>query len=1701
MLWRITNKNAGTIAVGNGQPFVDFFGIENVTGGPQDDTFAIANAGRITIVGGGGNDAVEAPNTPNTWDVDTNGNLNGRVSFSNVGTLVGGSGVDIFNVDVLSTFTGEIEGGDGAVTDQLNFTATALPATSSTMTFTGPGAGSVTREVFAPTTITYSGIERISDVSPVSTRVLRFSDGPDSVRVDQSATVGSIWVQPLSVGAFATAELTNPLVALQIQALGGSDTVMVDSFSPGFTATVSIDGGDGNDSLLVALPTALAAGVTVDGGNGIDSLVDLTLIPAAQVSNVEILPTGIPTFTEQGPGPILASSVVAPASAPLAGAVQSLAVDPFDDQILFAGTVNGGVWRSTNGGASWTALTDALPTLAISALTIAPRDADGALLDAGTAVDKLVLYAGTGSFSSLSGSGGIGVGLIRSFDGGETWSVLAVSTLATLRIAAVVALDQGSNAEFEDRDHQTVLVAGDGGLFRSTDSGVTFTKSTGVTGTVTDLVADPGAPGRVYAAVVGAGAGIYRSDNGGFSWTPVSTQGLDLTANRIVLAVNRAADSLVNPVYAALLSGPAGIYLTGVFVSTPGDGGSANGPWSLLGAPGVLAPPRPTASMSGRPTLTFGAGGTIDRSTGNWLADGFSVGQSITIAAAATATNNGTWVVTAVTQTRLTVQATLTGAPDAVATVTATALSPGITVAQQPQVDLTSSGRNLFALTADGAGNVYIAGDRLVGTLGILYVFTPKTSAGAVSNAWTQLDGASGGTRPHSDSRDLVLDAAGRAGSDGATAGALLDATDSGIYKLALAAGTWSSLNGATGGSALDDVEVVSAAYDPLNDIIFMGAQDTGTATQGIGASDSRDGNLDGLIDDPVERLPWLALRTGDGNTVVSVPVFGQNGIVSEVHITLGNNLSLLSKTTYDASDSIVPNSQWTPALALAGPRSLTAQLGGDLTTFTATSAAGLLLTDGAGPFQLTGGTLPTGASPNAVYYVRLTGGATFVLTDGAGNQVTFTGPGDATLVVQKLVDLQATLGADNTEFTTAGVNGLVDGDGPFVLRGTLPTGATQTSTYSVHVIDSRRFELTSNGTPVQFSNSAGITVIVVRRYSGLVAADAKDFTSGYEPGIQYVANAVAPNLMVLALHAVYTSVNTFDQLKVLPLENDNLQASALAAGGVIDGVAQPNVLYVAWGNTIEEILPSATSSTGWAVLTEQIAGARVVSDIVLDPSDARTAYAVTNIGVFKRALNTQTGRYGWTSITGNLPTVGLDTAAYIPKSQLQWAPGTAEADKSDVLLVGGTVGIFRAFDPGPGAVWTEVGSNLPNALVSELSYTQIDPGAFVSRRPIASGGILLAATLGRGAWTLEGADVALAQQPILTLNGTDGNDTFELARDAQNPANLDVTVDGVTWTSSIASILQIVISGGAGDDTLVVDSSLGAISLPNGIRFTGGDGIDSVTLEGQFTQSFSLSGTTPRLASVTTLGGTTERVTFADYLPGTDDDFSTSGLGAPTSAQSLADAIAAWAGLTKPPAPQLAVLGGTLPTLFSGQDASGQELDADAVDGPAAPAPGETSPTSAGLDRLFTFDDGSTLESLISDGAITDTASLVAQLQRLVGADGTVVLTGTEAEPQIELTFSKTLSGAGNFDVGFDQLGGHVALSGNLNASADVHVHLIVGVDSNGVYFQTGFGPQLSIDNIQVQGNLDGSGSSASSASTCRARRSRSTVSASRSP
>jgi photosystem II stability/assembly factor-like uncharacterized protein len=200
----------------------------------------------------------------------------------------------------------------------------------------------------------------------------------------------------------------------------------------------------------------------------------------------------------------------------MSGRITALAVDPTNDQIIYAGAASGGVWRSTSGGTNWSPIFDKAPTQSIGSIAINPHNPDE-------------IWVGTGEGNPRN-SQNFGAGIFRSIDGGKNWVCMGLQNSRAIHRIVI------------HRDHPEIIWAGvigsaygpneERGVFKTTDGGKTWQKSlfvNNLTGCA-DLVADPSNPNKLVAAMWeykrdpwffnsgGKGSGLYITFDGGTTW-------------------------------------------------------------------------------------------------------------------------------------------------------------------------------------------------------------------------------------------------------------------------------------------------------------------------------------------------------------------------------------------------------------------------------------------------------------------------------------------------------------------------------------------------------------------------------------------------------------------------------------------------------------------------------------------------------------------------------------------------------------------------------------------------------------------------------------------------------------------------------------------------------------------------------------------------------------------------------------------------------------------------------------------------------------------------------------------------------------------------------------------------------------------------------------------------------------------------------
>ena len=268
---------------------------------------------------------------------------------------------------------------------------------------------------------------------------------------------------------------------------------------------------------------------------------------------------------------------------PRSGYISAPAGVPGDPTTYYVGTPEGGVWKTTNAGTTWKPIFDAVRVPSIGAVAVAPSEPN-------------TVYVGTGNQSGWSFTPGDGV--YKSTDAGRTWSNIGLHDAQYIGAIVVDPHDankvlvaaQGGRAG--GRGGRTVAPesSGERGVYRTTDGGRTWTRvlpADGLAG-ATDLYYDFTDPQIVYASLsAGPGAtgtGVFKSADGGASWQPMGARGLPDGARIAALAVSSGTHG--KRVYALLGGGRGGA--RGLFRSDDGGETWALGTQQLASAGGKI---------------------------------------------------------------------------------------------------------------------------------------------------------------------------------------------------------------------------------------------------------------------------------------------------------------------------------------------------------------------------------------------------------------------------------------------------------------------------------------------------------------------------------------------------------------------------------------------------------------------------------------------------------------------------------------------------------------------------------------------------------------------------------------------------------------------------------------------------------------------------------------------------------------------------------------------------------------------------------------------------------------------------------------------------------------------------------------------------------------------------------------------------------
>ncbi len=304
----------------------------------------------------------------------------------------------------------------------------------------------------------------------------------------------------------------------------------------------------------------------------------------------------------------------------LGGRTRALAIDRTNENVIIAGGVSGGVWRSTNGGQSWRKVTNRRQSPSITCIVQDPRPGK-----------HNIWYYGSGERRGNSASAGrafyAGTGVYKSTDGGRTWKVLEATNDGNILDSPFNIVNPFDiiNSIVVNPMNGDVYVATTYGVYRTKDEGNSFSR---ILETGEDAISEISitSTGRIYAAVADYGeinTGFFTSIDRGDTWINItppdfmtdfgrSTIGIDPSNENTVYFLT--VDYVSNNVASLNRYNATENTWTDLTANLPPNIGTTGGEFSLLRGYSMLVKVSPTDSNT-----VFVGGTNLYRST-----DGFT---------------------------------------------------------------------------------------------------------------------------------------------------------------------------------------------------------------------------------------------------------------------------------------------------------------------------------------------------------------------------------------------------------------------------------------------------------------------------------------------------------------------------------------------------------------------------------------------------------------------------------------------------------------------------------------------------------------------------------------------------------------------------------------------------------------------------------------------------------------------------------------------------------------------------------------------------------------------------------------------------------------------------------------------------------------------------------------------------------------------
>lgn len=218
------------------------------------------------------------------------------------------------------------------------------------------------------------------------------------------------------------------------------------------------------------------------------------------------------------------------------GRINAIAFDPVNADVIWAGAPAGGLWKSTDRGATWSTTTDQLVNLGISQIVIDPQNTD-------------IMYLATGD---NDGGDTYSYGVLKSTDGGNSWKPTGLSMAVSQQIRI-------SDLWIHPEHPDTLIATTRSGIFRTTNAGQSWSMVRG--GSYNRLTQKAGNPDVLFTSSLGSSVMMYRSEDNGLTWNGISDPVLP-TGRRVEIETTPDDTNYVYALFGASDNGFGGLYLS-----------------------------------------------------------------------------------------------------------------------------------------------------------------------------------------------------------------------------------------------------------------------------------------------------------------------------------------------------------------------------------------------------------------------------------------------------------------------------------------------------------------------------------------------------------------------------------------------------------------------------------------------------------------------------------------------------------------------------------------------------------------------------------------------------------------------------------------------------------------------------------------------------------------------------------------------------------------------------------------------------------------------------------------------------------------------------------------------------------------------------------------------------------------------------------